>query len=71
MEHTSLAIGSGPTSSVRLAYTGNELKAFLSKDNVKLTGSGTVPASAGLSTVTLAQKVTIKAKLDLNLRIGG
>lgn len=65
-----LNVGSGATSSTSLTYTGAEFRTFLGKSGVKLTGSGTVGSSAGVITVTPAQQVVIKAKIDLTLRIG-
>jgi hypothetical protein len=66
-----LAIGSGATSTGTLAYTGDELRSFLGKSGVRLTGTGTVSASAGAVTVTPGQQVSIRSKLDVTLRIGG
>lgn len=66
-----LAIGSGATSTATLTYTGEDLRSFLGKSGVRLTGTGTVNASAGAITVTPGQQVSIRSKLDLTLRIGG
>ncbi len=65
-----VAITSAATSTVRIAYTGAELKSFLSRENVTMSGTGTVSSSAGAITVTPAQKVEIKAKLDVTFLIG-
>jgi hypothetical protein len=65
-----LNVGSGATSTATLSYSGDELRSFLGKSGVRLTGSGTVSSSAGYITVTPGQQVFIKAKIDLTLRIG-
>ena len=64
-----LDIGSGPTTSVTLSYTGAELQSFLGKTGVFFRGSGTV--TGGPATVTPIQVVVIEAKLDVELEIGG
>ena len=64
-----LDIGSGPTSSATLSYTGAELQTFLGKPGVFFRGSGTV--TGGPLTVTPDQVVVIKATLDVDLEIGG
>jgi hypothetical protein len=66
----SVAIGSGATSTVQLAFTGEELKRFLGKEKVTLSGSGSVSGAAGAITVTPSQQVLVKARIDLTLRIG-
>ena len=58
------------TSSVRLSYTGTELKQFLGKDGVTLTGNGSIVSSAGVITVTPTQTVQLKAKLDAKIQLG-
>lgn len=63
-------VSSAETSSVRLEYTGQELRSFLGRDGVTLTGTGTVSTVSPV-TVTPAQEVQIKAKLDVTLRMGG
>lgn len=65
-----LSVASGATSTNTLSYTGDELRAFLGKSGVRMTGAGSVTASAGYITVTPAQQVLIKAKIDLTIRIG-
>jgi hypothetical protein len=65
-----LSVASGATSTSTLSYTGDELRAFLGKSGVRMTGSGSVSSSAGYITVTPGQQVLIKAKIDLTLRIG-
>ena len=65
-----LNVGSGATSTATLSYSGDELRSFLGKSGVRMTGSGTVSSSAGYITVTPGQQVLIKAKIDLTLRIG-
>jgi hypothetical protein len=65
-----LNVASGATSTNTLAYTGAELRSFLGKSGVRMTGSGTVSSSAGSISVSPGQQVFIKAKIDLTLRIG-
>lgn len=65
-----LSIAGGATSTSTLAYSGAELRTFLGKSNVRLTGTGTVSSSAGSINVTPGQKVTINAKIDITLKIG-
>jgi len=64
------SVGRSATSTNTLAYTGDELRAFLGKSGVRMTGSGTVSPSAGSISVSPGQQVFIKAKIDLTLRIG-
>lgn len=66
-----VAIPATATSTVRLSYTGAELRQFLGQSGVTISGSGTVAASAGTITVTPTQEVGVKAKLDATLQIGG
>ncbi len=63
-------VGSGATSTNTLAYSGDELRAFLGKSGVRMTGSGSVSSSAGYINVMPGQQVLIKAKIDVTLRIG-
>lgn len=65
-----IAVPATATSSVRLSYTGDELRSFLGKEGVTLTGNGSIAAAAGTITVTPAQTVQLKAKLDVKIRIG-
>ena len=64
-----LDIGSGPTSSATLSYTGAELQTFLGKEDVFFRGSGTV--TGGPLTVTPDQVLVLEATLDVELEIGG
>lgn len=64
-------VGEGATSTVTLSYTGDELRSFLGKPDVTLTGDGTVSSSAGAVTVTPDQEMTIDGKIDLTIQIGG
>jgi hypothetical protein len=67
---STLDIGSGPTTSATLLYTGPELRSFLGKTGVFFRGSGTV--SPGVpATVTPTQVATLDASLDLELEVGG
>lgn len=65
-----IAVPATATSSVRVSYTGAELKLFLGQDNVTLTGNGSIASSAGTITVTPTQSVQLKAKLDAKIQIG-
>ncbi len=65
-----LSIGSSATSTATLSYSGAELRTFLGKSGVRLTGTGTVSSSSGAITVTPGQQVVIDAKIDITLRIG-
>ena len=66
-----LDIGSGPTSSATLSYTGAELQTFLGKTGVFFRGSGTVMSPGGPLRVTPDQVLVIEATLDVELEIGG
>ena len=66
-----LDIGSGPTSSATLPYTGLELQSFLGKPGVFFRGVGTVTSPGVPATVTPTQVALIEAKLDVVLEIGG
>jgi len=65
------SIGEGATSTVTLAYSGDDLRSFLGRPGVTLSGSGLVTSSAGVVTVTPGQEVAIEAKIDLTIQIGG
>jgi hypothetical protein len=64
----SFTVPASGTSRVTLGYSGDELRSFLGKPNVTFTGSGT--ASGGNVTITPAQTMTLKATLDITIRIG-
>jgi hypothetical protein len=63
-------IGSGPTTSVTLFYTGAELQSFLGKPGVFFRGSGTVSSGGAPATVTPTQEATISTTLDVVLELG-
>ena len=63
------SLGSGATSQVTIAYTGDELRSFLGQGNVTLTGTGTVTSGDDI-TVSPGQEVTIDASVDLIIEIG-
>ena len=65
-----LAIGSGPTTSATLSYTGADLQSFLGKTGVFFRGSGTVTSPGVPATVTPTQQASIDANLDVTLEIG-
>ena len=64
-----LNIGSGPTTSATLSYTGAELQSFLGMPGVFFRGSGTV--AGGPATVTPVQVAVLEATLDVELELGG
>lgn len=66
-----VSLSGAPTSTVTLTYTGAELRSFLGKPGVRLTGTGTVGAAAGVLTFRPQQEVRLKPRLDLTVRIGG
>ncbi len=66
-----LNIGSGPTTSATLSYTGPELQSFLGKTGVFFRGTGTVSSPGVPATVTPTQEATLDASLDVELELGG
>lgn len=66
-----LTISGAPASTVTLSYSGGELRSFLGKAGVRLSGSGTVGSAAGYITLRPQQQVRLKPKLDITVRIGG
>jgi hypothetical protein len=66
-----LDIGSAPTSSVALNYTGAEFQSFLGQPGVFFRGNGAVDSPGVPATVTPIQEVVIETSLDLTLEIGG
>ena len=66
-----LAIGSGPTTSASLSYTGLDLQSFLGKVGVFFRGTGTITSPGVPATVTPTQEVSIEASLDVVLELGG
>ena len=64
-----LDIGSGPTTSATLSYTGPELQSFLGKTGVFFRGTVTSPGVP--ATVTPTQVATLDASLDVELEVGG
>lgn len=66
-----LNIGSGPTSSATLSFTGLELQSFLGKAGVFFQGTGTVTSPGVPATLTPTQEVVISAKIDVVLELGG
>ncbi len=65
-----IAIPPGPSSTVRVEFSQDDLRSFLGKEGVTLGGQGTVSSSAGSVTATPSQLLLLDAKLDLILRIG-
>lgn len=57
------------STSVRLGYTGDELRSFLGNESVTLSGSGT--ATGESITVTSDQEIVLEGDLDVTLEIGG
>lgn len=67
----SVSIGPGSAAqTVTLTYSGDELRSFLGKEQVRLSGTGSVAGSAGQITVTPTQKVGLDTKLDLTILVG-
>ena len=66
-----VSIGSGPTTSATLSYTGPELQSFLGKTGVFFRGTGTVTSPGVPATVTPTQVATLDASLDVELEVGG
>ncbi len=58
------------TSTATVSFTGEELKSFLGKSDVQLTGGGVVSSPRPV-TLGPAQKIRIEGKLDLSLSFGG
>lgn len=65
------SISPAPTSSVAIPFSADELRAFLGAAPVTLTGTGVVPADAGVTTIVPAQVLGIDVRIQLTLRIGG
>lgn len=57
------------TSTVAVSYTGDELRSFLGRSSVTLSGSGT--ATGGSITVTPDQEILVAGDLDVTIEIGG
>ncbi len=66
-----LDIGSAPTSSATLSYTGDEFRTFLGRPGVFFRGNGAVTSPGVPAMVTPTQEIVIETKLDLLLEIGG
>ena len=66
-----VTIGSGPTTSATLSYTGLDLQSFLGKTGVFFRGTGTVTSPGVPATVTPTQEATLEASLDVVLELGG
>jgi hypothetical protein len=66
-----LTIPAAPSSTVSIPYTPQELRSFLGRENVTLTGSGAVSATAGTVTLVPGQRLVLDGKIDLSLTLGG
>lgn len=66
----SFTVSADPTSTTTVSFTQSELKEFLGKTNVQISGSGVASASAPV-TVTPGQQVKLDTKLDVSLSFGG
>lgn len=64
-------LSSDETSSVRVSYTGAELRSFLGEPGVTFSGSAVVDPAAGFVRVTPGQDLELDASLDVTLRVGG
>jgi hypothetical protein len=67
----SFTVPPSPTSTVRIEYSQSELKTFLGKENVVLTGSGVVDSNAGDASLSPGQALILDSQIDLIVRIGG
>lgn len=67
----SASIGPEPESTVRLSFTGEELRSFLGQPQVVLAGDAVVDPGASEITVLPGQELILSAAIDLVLRIGG
>ena len=65
-----LAIGADPTSTTTVEFSGEELRRFIGKAGVNLSGSGT-PTAAQVVTIEPADQIDLDLELDLTIRIGG
>ena len=66
----SLEIPAAESSSVTLEYTGDEIRSFMGKPNVTLSGSGTASAPGGTVRIEPTDVMILDARLDLTLRVG-
>ncbi|MGD8289562.1 MAG: hypothetical protein PVI31_13120 [Gemmatimonadota bacterium] len=55
---------------IRLDFYGSEIRDFLGKENVQLTGSAIVDSGAGIVTVMPGQELVLKASLDVTMTVG-
>ena len=67
----SATITTDAQSSVRLEFTGDELRSFLGEPGIRLTGGATVSNTAGIITLTPGAELVLEANLDMTLAIGG
>ncbi len=65
-----LEIPAAESSSVTLEYTGDEIRSFIGKPNVTLSGSGTASAPGGTVRIEPTDVMILDARLDLTLRVG-
>lgn len=59
------------SSSLTVAFTGDELRSFLGEPDVELTGTGAMDAGAGVLTLVPGDELVLDASIDLTLSIGG
>lgn len=67
----SVSIGHEPTSTVRVDFSGDELRSFMGHPDVMLSGAAVVDSGAGPVMVDPGEELVLSASLDLTLRIGG
>jgi hypothetical protein len=63
-------VSADSTSTTSVSFTTDELKRFLGRSNVQISGSGVASAS-GPITVRAGQEITLDTKLDVSLSFGG
>lgn len=67
----SASIGPEPSSSLQVAFTGEEVRSFLGQPDVILSGGAILDPGAGIITVAPGEELVLSAELDVTLRIGG
>ncbi len=65
------AISTAPESRVRLEFSPDELRSFLGRPGVLLTGEAAVDPAAGVITMDPGEELVLQASFDLILEVGG
>ncbi len=68
--HRSVALSSEPSSGVEVSLSGEELRSFLGRPGVTLSGTAAVPGHESVMTVGPGQVVDLDFRIDLTLRMG-